>query len=41
VTYNFSAGTTKDFRFGLEKGLNTLTITGDGNIEFVFRKEVF
>jgi predicted phage tail component-like protein len=41
VTYNFVTGTTNDFRFGLEKGLNNLTINGTGNIEFVIRKEVF
>lgn len=41
ITYNFSVGTTKDFRFGLEKGLNNLIVNGTGNIEFIFRKEVF
>lgn len=41
ITYNFSPGTTKDFRFTLDKGLNNLTINGTGNIEFNFRKEVF
>jgi len=41
ITYNFSIGSTKDFRVMLEKGLNNLTISGTGNIEFEFRKEVF
>lgn len=40
VTYNFSPGTTKDFRFFLEKGLNSIILNGTGNIEFSFRKEV-
>lgn len=40
TTYHFKSGTTKDWRFTLEKGLNSLTLNGNGNIEFVFRKEV-
>lgn len=40
ITYKFNTGTTKDWRFTLDKGLNNLTLNGTGNIEFVFRKEV-
>ena len=40
ATYNFNTGTTKDFRFSLEKGLNNIVLNGTGNIEFSFRKEV-
>ncbi len=38
--YKFVAGTTKDYRFKLTKGENHMTITGQGDIEFKFRKEV-
>lgn len=40
ITYKFSTGSTKDWRFELEKGKNEFTLKGNGNIEFVFRKEV-
>ena len=40
TTYKFVAGTTEDYRFKLAKGENRMTITGQGNIEFKFRKEV-
>lgn len=40
TTYSFVAGTTKDYRFKLAKGENHMTITGQGDIEFKFRKEV-
>ena len=40
ITYKFNVGTTKDWRFDLDKGKNKLTIIGNGNIEFIFRKEV-
>ncbi len=40
TTYKFVAGTTKDYRFKLAKGENHMTITGQGDIEFKFRKEV-
>lgn len=40
TTYKFNTGTTKDWRFTLDKGNNKLVLNGTGNIEFVFRKEV-
>ena len=40
TTYKFVAGTTKDYRFKLAKGENHMVITGQGDIEFKFRKEV-
>ncbi|MBS6503588.1 MAG: phage tail family protein [Clostridium sp.] len=40
TTYKFNKGTTKDWRFTLDKGDNNLILNGNGNIEFVFRKEV-
>lgn len=40
ITYKFNIGTTKDWRFNLDKGFNSLILNGDGNIEFIFRKEV-
>lgn len=40
TTYKFNLGSTKDWRFILDKGVNNLTLNGTGNIEFVFRKEV-
>lgn len=40
TTYKFNSGTTKDWRFTLDKGDNNLILKGTGNIEFVFRKEV-
>lgn len=40
IAYTFNPGTSKDWRFLLSKGENNLTIKGNGNIEFKFRKEV-
>lgn len=40
TTYKFVAGITNDYRFKLAKGENHMTIQGQGNIEFKFRKEV-
>lgn len=40
ITYKFNPGTTKDWRFLLDKGENNLILNGIGNIEFVFRKEL-
>ncbi len=40
ITYKFNSGTTKDWRFTLDKGDNNLILKGTGNIEFIFRKEV-
>lgn len=40
ITYLFKAGTTKDWRFKLDKGENILNIKGTGDIELRFRKEV-
>lgn len=40
VTYNFTAGVTKDYRFKLKKGDNKITAVGNGNIRFEFKKEV-
>lgn len=40
TTYLFGSGVTKDWRFKLDKGINTFIIKGTGTIEFIFRKEV-
>lgn len=40
TTYLFDAGTTKDYRFKLQKRNNELKIKGNGDIRFEFRKEV-
>jgi hypothetical protein len=40
IIYKFNTGSTKDWRFNLDKGINNLTVNGNGNIEFLFRKEV-
>jgi len=40
TTFLFNAGTTRDWRFNLAIGENHLSITGNGEIEFEFRKEV-
>ena len=40
ITHKFNIGTTKNWRFILDKGENNLILNGTGNIEFVFRKEV-
>lgn len=39
TNYFFKAGVTTDYRFKLGKGLNNLVITGNGKIEFKFRRE--
>lgn len=38
--FHFQPGTSKDYRFTLEKGENLIEIIGTGIIEFKFRKEV-
>lgn len=38
--YKLKAGTTKDYRFSLKKGVNKIDILGTGNIEFLFKFEV-
>lgn len=40
TTYHFEIGTTKDWRFNFDKGLNALLLKGNGNIEFIFKREV-
>lgn len=40
ITYKFNPGVTTDWRFILEKGLNTMVIRGGGSIEFIFKREV-
>ena len=40
ITYRFSHGTSKDYRFELSVGENNMIIKGNGTIEFRFRKEV-
>lgn len=40
ITYKFKSGTTKDWRFVLDKGINKLTLKGTGTIEFKFIKEL-
>lgn len=40
ITYTLKAGTTKDYRFFLDRGENDFTIKGNGTIEFKFRKEL-
>lgn len=40
VTYPFSEGSTKNDIFTLSEGLNILTVTGNGTIEFRFHKEL-
>lgn len=40
ITYKFNTGTTKDWRFILDKGENNLILNGNCSIEFAFRKEV-
>jgi hypothetical protein len=39
-TANFTTTKTKDYRVKLKNGYNTITVSGTGNIEFRFRKEV-
>lgn len=39
-TANFLSGDNRDWRFKLIPGLNSITVTGTGNIKFIFRKEV-
>ena len=38
--YSFKEGTTKTYIFKLKRGANELTLSGNGSIEFKFRKEV-
>ena len=38
--FAFPQGASKDYRFNLKKGENSMKITGAGTIEFKFRKEV-
>lgn len=38
-TYNIKAGTTNTWLFAFKRGLNRITINGNGTIEFIFRKE--
>lgn len=40
TTYNLLPGTSKSFSFKLDKGLNKLTITGNGTVEFKWYKEL-
>lgn len=40
TTYKFNSGATRDWRFQLSTGQNNLIIKGNGDIEFIFRKEV-
>lgn len=40
TTYNLLPGTSKSFSFKLDKGLNDLTIVGNGTIEFKWYKEL-
>ena len=40
-TFKFPKGESKDYRFRLSKGDNSLNIESKGTIEFKFRKEVF
>lgn len=40
INYFFKPGSSKDYRFMLGKGLNNLVVTGNGKIEFKFRREI-
>ncbi|MEG0297426.1 MAG: phage tail protein [Clostridium sp.] len=40
ITYLFKEGETTDYRFILNKGKNTFKISGNGYIDFRFRKEI-
>lgn len=40
TNYFFKNGTTKDYRFKLEKGLNTFVAVGNGKIDIKFRREI-
>lgn len=40
TNYIFNTGTTKDWRFSLNTGVNNLILQGNGEIEFVFYREV-
>lgn len=40
ITYNLKSGSSKDWRFKLDKNINNITISGKGNIKFIFKKEV-
>jgi predicted phage tail component-like protein len=39
-TANLAAGDNKDYKFKLQTGDNSITITGTGHIKFLFRKEM-
>lgn len=39
-TANFTTGDNTDWRFKLQPGINSITISGTGSIEFKFRKEL-
>lgn len=39
-TANFTTTSSKDYQFKLKPGMNTIQITGTGDIDFQFRKEV-
>lgn len=40
-TYSFTSGNNKNSNFTLKNGDNNMTITGNGTIKFIFRKESF
>lgn len=40
VEYSFSSGTSKDENFRLSSGEHKVTLQGNGNIEFIFHKEL-
>ena len=40
ISYDFPKGTTKSWDFLLSKGENSLVVSGNGTIEFKFKKEV-
>ena len=40
ITYKISKGISKSWNFALNKGENKLTVKGNGNIEFKFKKEL-
>ena len=40
ITYKVSKGISNSWNFALNKGENKLTVKGNGNIEFKFKKEL-
>lgn len=40
INYFFKSGSTKDYRFKLDTGLNNFVASGNGNIKFNFRREI-